>query len=52
MIEHSSHVGFIVAAYVVAGVVIGTMIASTFIDYRGLRRALARFGARGLDTRE
>ena len=52
MIEHSSHVGFIVAAYVLAGLVIGTMIGSTIIDYRGLRRALARFGTRGLDTRE
>ena len=52
MIEHASHTGFIVAAYVIAGVVIGTMIGSTILDYRGLRRALARFGLRGLDNRE
>ena len=52
MIEHASHTGFIVAAYVVAGVVVGTMIGSTVLDYRGLRRALSRFGTRGLDNRE
>ena len=52
MIEHSSHAGFIVAAYVVAGVVIAVMIGSIALDYRGLRRALAGFGPRGLDARE
>ncbi len=52
MIEHSSHAGFIIAAYVVAGIVIATMVGSTILDYRGLRRALARFGTRGLDNRE
>ena len=49
MIEHSSHIGFIVAAYVVATVVIISMIVATMTDYRTLRRALARFGDRGLD---
>ena len=47
--EHSAHVPFIVAAYGLAGVVVGAMIVSIVVDYRSLRRALARFGARGLD---
>lgn len=47
MIEHSAHIEFIVAAYVIAGVVIGSMIAVSVADHRGLRRALRRFGERG-----
>ena len=49
MIEHSAHIPFIVAAYVVTGVVIAAMIVSIVVDYRSLRRSLGRFGARGLD---
>lgn len=47
--EHDPHTGFIVAAYVVAAVVIVSMIAVIVSDNRALRRGLARFGARGLD---
>ncbi len=47
MIEHSSHIGFIVAAYLVAGVVILSMIVAVLWDYRALKRSLARFGPRG-----
>lgn len=43
------HTGFIVAAYVVAGVVIASMIVVIVADYIGLRRSLTRFGDRGLD---
>ncbi len=39
------HIGFIVAAYAVAAVVIGAMIVAIVLDGRRLRRALARFGA-------
>lgn len=49
METHDPHTGFIVAAYVVAGVVILSMIFAVVTDYRTLRRSLARFGARGLD---
>ena len=52
MIEHASHAPFIIAAYVVAGLVVGAMIGSIALDYRALRRSLARFGPRGLDARE
>lgn len=46
---HDSHFGFIVAAYVVAFVVIGLMIAMIVSDHRALRKALERFGPRGSD---
>jgi heme exporter protein CcmD len=46
---HDSHIGFIVAAYAVAAVVIGTMIIALLSEYRTLRRQLQRFGERGID---
>ncbi len=49
MMEHSAHIPFIVAAYVIAGVVVGAMIGSIILDYMAVRRDLRRFGARGLD---
>lgn len=49
MYEHDAHLGFIVAAYVVAAVVILSMIVATVSDYRSLKKSLARFGERGLD---
>lgn len=49
MIEHSQHLGFIVAAYAIATLVIASMILVIVADYRALRRRLKRFGARGLD---
>ncbi len=41
------HLGFIVAAFTVAGVVIAAMIGAVLWDYRDLRAKLAR-----LDIRE
>ena len=49
MIAHDPHTGFIVAAYVVAAVVIVSMIVAIVSDYRGLKRSLRTFGSRGLD---
>ncbi len=49
MAEPNPHTGFIIAAYLVAGAVILSMIITIVVDYRSLRRHLARFGARGLD---
>jgi hypothetical protein len=46
---HDPHTGFIVAAYVVAGTVIASMIVATLSDYRSLEQALRKFGPRGLD---
>lgn len=43
------HLGFIVAAYCIAGIVIGSMIGVIVTDYRSLKRSLRRFGERGLD---
>jgi heme exporter protein CcmD len=36
------HVGFIVAAYALAALIILAMIASVWVDYRRLRQALER----------
>ena len=47
--EHDSHTGFIVAAYVISAVVIVSMIVVIISDGRALRRSLSRFGTRGLD---
>lgn len=49
MIEHASHLGFIIAAYVVAASVVAAMILVIVSDHRSLTRRLKRFGARGLD---
>ena len=49
MIEHSAHVPFILAAYALTSLVVAAMIVSIVVDYRVVRRALARFGTRGLD---
>ena len=48
-LEHDPHTGFIVAAYVVAAVVIGSMIVAIISDYRTLTRSLKRFGSREPD---
>ena len=42
--EHDPHTGFIVAAYVVALVVIVSMIVAILSDHRTLKRNLRRFG--------
>jgi len=40
------HLGFIVAAYAIAALVIGAMIAATLVDGARLRAALAKLGDR------
>jgi heme exporter protein CcmD len=35
------HVGFVIAAYAVAAIVVGFLIGSIVIEHRSLRRALA-----------
>jgi heme exporter protein CcmD len=42
----SDHLGFVVAAYAVAFVVLVGMIAGVLLDYRAQRRALRRLGGR------
>ena len=46
------HLGFIVAAYVVAAAAIAAMIGAVLVDYRRLTRALTRLEAsrRGKDA--
>ena len=39
------HIGFVVAAYALAGAAVAGMIASILWDYRALRAALARLDA-------
>ena len=38
------NLGFIAAAYAIAAVVLAGMVAAIMLDYRRLRRALARLG--------
>ncbi|MDR3407993.1 MAG: heme exporter protein CcmD [Methylovirgula sp.] len=40
------HVGYVIAAYAIAFVVIAAMILGTLIDYRTLKRNLERIAAR------
>ncbi len=47
--EHDPHFGFILAAYAITAVAILAMLAAVLIDYRTLRRRLARFGTREAD---
>ena len=44
------HIGFIVAAYLVAGAVILAMIGAILFDYRSLNRALAKLEATRRDS--
>jgi len=46
------HEGFIIAAYAIGFIVISAMIAATLIDYRSLKRALAKVGDKRGDSRE
>jgi heme exporter protein CcmD len=43
------HLGFIVAAYALSGLVVVAMIASILMDYRALKAALARLEAARAD---
>jgi heme exporter protein CcmD len=40
------HIGFVIAAYAIAFVVIGGMIVGTLADYRTLKKSLERVEAR------
>lgn len=40
------HIGFIVAAYLVGGLIIAAMIILTIVDYAALKKTLARLTAR------
>jgi heme exporter protein D len=46
-----NHLGFIVAAYAAAIVVVGALVAWVMLDYRALRRTLADFDRRGISRR-
>jgi heme exporter protein D len=46
-----THAGFILAAYAVAVVVIGVLIAWVLLDYRKQQRILADLEARGVTRR-
>lgn len=48
----SDHWGFVAAAYAVTIVTIGGAARRIIVDYRRLRRELARFAASGRDTGE
>ena len=47
----ANHIGFIVAAYAAAAVVVAGLIAWVLIDYRALRRTLADLDRRGITRR-
>ncbi len=46
-----NHWEYIVAAYVMAAIVIATLITWVVLDYRGAKRTLADLEARGLRRR-
>jgi heme exporter protein D len=47
----TNHIGFIVAAYAAAVIVVAALIAWVMIDYRALRRTLADLDRRGITRR-
>ena len=46
-----NHIGYIVAAYAAAVVIVAALIAWVLIDYRALRRTLADLDRRGITRR-
>jgi heme exporter protein D len=40
------HIGFVIAAYAIAFVVIGGMVIGTLVDYRSLKKSLERVETR------
>jgi heme exporter protein CcmD len=46
------HVGFVLAAYAIAFVVITGMILATILDYRGLKKKLQQAAARASRGRD
>ena len=51
-VAHDPHTGFILAAYGIAAIVIGTMLVTIMADHRALKRKLMRFGRRGSERDE
>ena len=49
--ELGPHAGFIVAAYAVAALVLGALVAWVVIDHRMQARALAELEAKGMGRR-
>jgi heme exporter protein D len=47
----TAHLGYIVAAYAAAAVIIAVLIAWIALDYRALKRALADLEKRGITRR-
>ena len=43
----SDHGAFILAAFLIAGAVVGLMLGAIMLDHRSLKRALAKFPPRG-----
>ena len=42
------HIGYVLAAYAVAAIVVGRLIGWLAVEYRALRRALAAHGTRAV----
>ena len=49
--ETANHMGFIVAAYAVAAIIVATLIAWVMVDYRIQQRTLAELDKRGISRR-
>ena len=46
-----AHIGYIIAAYAAAVVIVAALIAWVMVDYRALRRTLADLDRRGITRR-
>ncbi|HEY0145250.1 MAG TPA: heme exporter protein CcmD [Methylovirgula sp.] len=46
------HVGFVIAAYAIAFVVISVMVIGTLVDYRSLKKSLERVETRTRRTQD
>ena len=46
-----NHLGFIVAAYAAAVIIVAALVIWLMLDYRALRRTLADFDRRGISRR-
>ncbi len=46
------HIGFVIAAYSIAFVVIGGMVIGTLVDYRSLKKSLERVETRTRGQRD
>jgi heme exporter protein CcmD len=46
------HIGFVIASYGVALIVVALLIGSIMVDYRSLRRSLAVHQVKGADSAE